>query len=132
MHPPGAARRQGLNSAHDREADLSPGQTIHVRALALDHADHHAASGRITFEVEDSRGNKVFKKATQTDEFGVASAEFALADEVNLGTYHVHALMGDANAPANSAELALNVDPYVLPKFKVAVEFPQKDGKPRR
>ena len=51
-----------------------PGQTIHVRALALDHADHHAASGRITFEVEDSRGSKVFKKATQTDEFGVASA----------------------------------------------------------
>ena len=49
-----------------------PGQTIHVRALALDRADHEAAAKRpLTFEVEDSRGNKVFKTATTTDQFGV-------------------------------------------------------------
>ena len=101
-----------------------PGQTIHVRALALDRSDHQAAAKRtLTFEVEDSRGNKVFKKATATDQFGVASAEFGLADEVNLGTYHLRALMGDADAPTNTAEIALNVERYVLPKFKVAVEF---------
>ena len=60
-----------------------PGQTIHVRALALDRT-HHAAAGErgLSFELEDSRGNMVFRKATQTDRFGVASAEFALADEV--------------------------------------------------
>src|SRR5262249_51196383 len=60
-----------------------PGQTIHVRALALDRSSHEATTGRaLTFELEDSRGNKVFKRATQTDKFGVASAEFGLADEV--------------------------------------------------
>lgn len=101
-----------------------PGQTIHLRALALDRANHDAAVSRpLTFEIEDSRGNKVFKKAAQTDSFGVASAEFSLADEVNLGTYHLRALMGDPDAPSNSSELALNVERYVLPKFKVAVEF---------
>jgi hypothetical protein len=110
-----------------------PGQTIHVRALALDRVAGHAAADRkLTFEVEDSRGNKVFRSATETDKFGIASAEFALADEVNLGTYHLRALMGDVQAPANTAEIALNVERYVLPKFKVAVEFTQKDGKPRR
>jgi hypothetical protein len=104
-----------------------PGQTIHVRALALDRANHQAVSGRrLVFEVEDSRGNKVFKKVTQTDRFGVASAEFGLADEVNLGTYHLRALMGEGDAPSSTAELALNVEKYVLPKFKVAIEF---DGK---
>src|SRR5262249_20058797 len=103
-----------------------PGQTIHVRALALDRGTHEAASGRdLTFEVEDSRGNKVFKKATQTDKFGIASTEFTLADEVNLGTYHLRALMG------TTAEIALNVERYVLPKFKVAVEFAGHDGKAR-
>ena len=51
---------------------------------------------KLTFELEDSRGNKVFKKSTATDKFGIASAEFSLADEVNLGTYHLRALMGDA------------------------------------
>ncbi len=101
-----------------------PGQTIHVRSLALDRANHEAAGSRkLGFEVEDSRGNKVFKKTTQTDKFGIASAEFGLADEVNLGTYHLRALMDDG---ANTAEIALNVERYVLPKFKVAVEFSGK------
>ncbi len=110
-----------------------PGQTIHVRALALEQANHHAdAARKLTFEVEDSKGNKVFKKATETDKFGIASAEFALADEVNLGAYHVRALMGDAEAPANTAEIAVQVERYALPKFKVAVEFDKKDGKERR
>jgi len=110
-----------------------PGQTIHIRALALDRANHQAAAARnLTFEVEDSRGNKVFKKATQTSAYGVASAEFGLADEVNLGTYHLRALMdGGAAGTRNNAEMALNVERYVLPKFKVAVEFGGKDDKAR-
>jgi hypothetical protein len=105
-----------------------PGQTIHVRALALDRAHHEASGGRkLTFTVEDSRGNKVFKKATQTDQFGIASAEFELADEVNLGTYHLRAAMGEEGDASNAAELALNVARYVLPKFKVAIDFDAKD-----
>jgi uncharacterized protein YfaS (alpha-2-macroglobulin family) len=100
-----------------------PGQTIHVRALALERSNHSAAASRpLTFEVEDSRGNKVFKRVTQTDKFGIASAEFQLADEVNLGTYHLRAALDGAN----QAETALNVEKYVLPKFKVAVEFASK------
>src|SRR5579859_7576712 len=110
-----------------------PGQTIHVRALALDRADMKAEATRpLTLEVEDSRGNKVFKKVTETDKFGIASTEFALADEVNLGTYHLRALMGESSAPTNTAEIAINVERYVLPKFKVAVEFTEKDGKQKR
>ncbi|HMI50498.1 MAG TPA: MG2 domain-containing protein, partial [Candidatus Saccharimonadales bacterium] len=111
-----------------------PSQTIHVRALALDRSNHEAAAKRkLTFEVEDSRGNKVFKRATETDKFGIASAEFALADEVNLGTYHLRALMGEADAaPTNTAEIALNVERYVLPKFKVAVEFARNGKKTKR
>jgi hypothetical protein len=124
-----------------------PGQTIHVRALALDRAGHQAAGARnLTFEVEDSRGNKVFKKSVQTDAYGIASAEFALASEVNLGTYHLRALMAGgtpeggmpvggrmdgAAASRNTAEIALSVERYVLPKFKVAVDFAGKDEKTR-
>jgi uncharacterized protein YfaS (alpha-2-macroglobulin family) len=110
-----------------------PGQTIHVRALALDRAHHDATADRkLTFEVEDSRGNKVFKKVTQTDKFGIASAEFALADEVNLGTYHLRAVMGEPEAATNTAELALNVERYVVPKFKVAVDLAGKDNHAKR
>ena len=104
-----------------------PGQIMHVRALALDRSNHEAAaSDPLTFEVEDSKGNKVFKKVTQTDKFGVASAEFALADEVNLGTYRVRALLGGQGA--DTAEMAIDVERYVLPKFKVAVDFGGKEN----
>jgi hypothetical protein len=102
-----------------------PGQKIHVRALALDRGSHEAAAGRkLTFEVEDPRGNKVFKKAVQTSKFGIAAAEFGLADEVNLGTYHLRAILGDSTD--KPSEIALNVERYVLPKFKVAVELAAK------
>jgi hypothetical protein len=112
-----------------------PGQIIHVRALALDRANHHAMAGRkLTFAVEDSRGNRVFRKVTQTDPYGVASAEFGLADEVNLGTYHLRALLEDnAAVSAGRAEIALQVERYVeryvLARFKVAVELAGKDAK---
>jgi hypothetical protein len=110
-----------------------PGQTIHVRALALDRSNHAATAGRkLTFEVEDPRGNKVFKQSTQTSKFGIASAEFALADEVNLGAYHLRAIIESTEeTKANTAELALNVEKYVLPKFKVAIDFAGKDQKIR-
>ncbi len=106
-----------------------PGQTIHVRSLTLDRANHHAVSNNpLTFEILDPKGNKVFRKIASTDEFGVASTEFVLADEVNLGRYQLHALMGDKN----SAELSFTVDRYVLPKFKVAIDFSDVNGKPKR
>ena len=108
-----------------------PSQTMHLRALALNRADHHAAAGReLTFEVEDSRGNKVFRKGATTDNFGVASAEFTLADEVNLGAYHIRTKLGDATSTA--AELTVNVARYVLPRFRVTIDFDKKDGKQRR
>ena len=108
-----------------------PSQTIHLRALALNRADHHAVAERaLTFEVEDARGNKVFRKAAQTDSFGLAATEFTLADEVNLGAYHVRVKMGDANNDA--ADLTVNVERYVLPKFRVVVEFDAKDGEQKR
>jgi uncharacterized protein YfaS (alpha-2-macroglobulin family) len=108
-----------------------PGQMIHARALALDRADHEAVANRaLVFEVEDSRGNKVFKKATRTDEFGIGSAEFELASEVNLGTYHLRAVLVEAGSEsANSAEIALHVEKYVLPKFKVDLDFTSTNDK---
>jgi uncharacterized protein YfaS (alpha-2-macroglobulin family) len=107
-----------------------PGQMIHVRALALDRANHQAAGNRgLVFEIEDSHGNKVFKKITKTDEFGIGSADFGLASEVNLGTYHLRAILGDAATNrTNTAEIALTVDKYVLPKFKVDLNFEATEG----
>ncbi|HUK91877.1 MAG TPA: MG2 domain-containing protein [Blastocatellia bacterium] len=100
-----------------------PGQTMHVRALALDGPTRAAAGNQpVTLEIEDGKGNKVFKKRGVTDAFGISSAEFELADEVNFGPYHVRAILGDGEAQSTQ-EKTVTVDRYVLPKFKLEVNL---------
>ena len=94
-----------------------PGQTIHLRALALRRPSMKPAAGDpITLEVEDAKGNKVFKKTLDASGYGIVSADFTLADEVNMGRYTVRAI-----APDGRSERTVEVKRYVLPKFKVAV-----------
>ncbi len=91
-----------------------PGQRMRIRALALQAFNLHPVDGsNLTFEVEDAKGNKVFKQSHKTNAHGIASVDFQLADEVNTGDYHVRAILGD-----HTADKTVTVKPYVLPKFK--------------
>jgi hypothetical protein len=83
-----------------------PGQTIHMRALALS-----------TFDlVEDPKGNKVLRQSVTASDFGVVAADFTLADLVNQGDYKLSVAIGDT-----TSEKTVEVRPYVLPKFGVTV-----------
>jgi len=96
-----------------------PSQTIHLRALVLGKGDRAAqAEQELVFEVEDAKGNKVFKGLTETDEFGIASADFRLAREVNMGRFAVRAVMGE-----DTAEKTVTVERYTLPRFSVKLEL---------
>ncbi len=95
-----------------------PGQLIHMRSLALTVPDSKAIeNSTATFEVMDSKGNKVFKKETKTNEFGVSFAEFQLADELNQGRYTVRVIIGKGQQ-----EKTVTVERYVLPKFKIVLK----------
>jgi uncharacterized protein YfaS (alpha-2-macroglobulin family) len=92
-----------------------PGQTIHMRALSLARpAMGPLADADVVFEVEDAKGNKVFKQGCKTDKFGISHADFVLADELNKGAYRIRAVVGGAKE-----EKTVTVDRYVLPKFKI-------------
>ncbi len=94
-----------------------PGQVIHMRALALSIFDLTPARGAtVNFLVEDSKGNKVFRQSVTASEFGVAAADFTLADLVNQGDYKLSVSIGDTRS-----EKTVEVRPYVLPKFGVQV-----------
>jgi len=93
-----------------------PGQTMHIRALALKQADRKPlAKSDLVIEVEDGKGNKVYKKAYKTNDFGIVGCDFTVADEVNMGRYVIRALVGQ-----ESQEKTVTVQRYVLPKFKLA------------
>ena len=92
-----------------------PGQKMYVRALALEKPDLTPEAGKeLLFEIQDAKGNKVFKQAVQTNEFGVAATEFTLATQVNMGAYKIIATLDDV-----ATEKTVTVDRYSLPKFKV-------------
>jgi prepilin-type N-terminal cleavage/methylation domain-containing protein len=94
-----------------------PGQTIHLRTLILNgHTQKPYANEAITFEVSDSKGNKVSKESRQTSAFGIAAADFVLASELNLGRYEIRAIAG-----VTSTERMVEVKRYVLPKFKIHI-----------
>ncbi|MCL5773667.1 MAG: MG2 domain-containing protein [Firmicutes bacterium] len=95
-----------------------PGQTIHIRSLALRIPTLKPEAGKeVLFEIEDAKGNKVFKKKIASSKFGIAFTDFVLADEVNMGVYHLRAVVGKA-----VAEKAFEVKKYVLPKFKLDIK----------
>lgn len=95
-----------------------PGQTIHIRALSLHKPGLEPVQYQdITIEVEDPKGNKVFKKTEKTSAYGIGSADFTLGNEINLGTYTVRALLGRF-----TAEKKITVSRYVLPKFSINLE----------
>jgi hypothetical protein len=103
-----------------------PGQCVHLRALALGAFDlRPAAAGELTFEVEDPRGNKVFKRSLKTSQYGLAHADFDLADEVNAGDYRIRALLGELRV-----EKTVTVKPYALPKFKAVLSADRRYGLP--
>ncbi len=95
-----------------------PGQLIHLRTLALRSFDMKPLDGKdLLLEIEDPKGNKVFKKTLKTSDFGIAAVDFQLADEVNMGNYTIRANIGEVRA-----EKTVQVKRYVLPKFKIEVK----------
>ncbi|HLY08332.1 MAG TPA: alpha-2-macroglobulin family protein [Planctomycetota bacterium] len=102
-----------------------PGQTLHLRMLALNAFTLKPRSGDGQVEVVDSRGNVVFSKKVELSEFGIASADFTLADEVNLGTYRIA-----VSASGLRQERTVDVARYALPKFKLDLEQARESYRP--
>ncbi len=94
-----------------------PGQVIHIRSLSLSVASAKpAANEEAILEVFDAKSNKVFKLRKKTDDFGIAAADFTLANEINMGTYKVRITVGN-----DVVEKDVTVKRYVLPKFKATL-----------
>jgi uncharacterized protein YfaS (alpha-2-macroglobulin family) len=83
-----------------------PGHRVYLRILALNRFSRKPAALRpLTLEIEDGKGNRVFRKHLTTDAYGSASSQFQLADEVNLGSYTLRATLESAPTPPAILEL---------------------------
>ncbi|MEQ8168076.1 MAG: MG2 domain-containing protein [Candidatus Eremiobacterota bacterium] len=104
-----------------------PGQTVHIRSLSMENENFSPVTNRsATIEVEDSKGNKVFKRTDKkTSPYGIASADFILAREAEPGDYKIRSIVG-----GNQSEITVSVKKYVLPKFKVTLSTDKKFYRP--
>ncbi|MCA9270114.1 MAG: hypothetical protein KDA41_16645, partial [Planctomycetales bacterium] len=94
-----------------------PGQTIHLRALALRKPDlKPVADEEVTFQATDPKGNVIFKQRAVASQFGIAAADCALAVEILEGAYTIACRVGETES-----QQTVTVEKYVLPKFKVDV-----------
>ncbi len=107
-----------------------PGQVVHLRALALSEISGRPLAGVLTFEVDDAKGNKLFKQKVELSPFGVASVRMPIAAEVNDGQWQARAFLGDANAPLAQAQRPFEVKRYSLPKFKLTATADQRTARP--
>lgn len=95
-----------------------PGQTIHLRALALESVDRRPAEGKeIAFVVISPSGDRLVRRVVTASEYGIASIEFPLDVQAPHGAYTLRASLGDT-----VSERTVNVQTYSLPKFQVALE----------
>ena len=92
-----------------------PGQTIHLRALALRKPDlKPVVAENALITITDPKGNVVFKRQATTSAYGITAADCPLSTEVNEGPYTIACRVGDTDS-----RLTVDVKKYVLPKFKI-------------
>jgi uncharacterized protein YfaS (alpha-2-macroglobulin family) len=97
-----------------------PGQTLHLRALLLNHATRRALAGaEATIQIEDPEGTTVFTAPLVTSRFGVASCDWPIPDNTRLGDYNIKVTADDDSSDEGAAWQRVKISRYELPNFSV-------------
>ncbi len=117
VHPITIVRSYKLLLSSDKPV-YRPGQTLHLRAVALDAVTLRPAAGEtITFTVQGPAGYDGVISPVVSDDFGVAFVDIPLSIDAPHGTYTATARIGDIRS-----ERAISVGAYELPAFRVTLE----------
>jgi len=96
-----------------------PGQTVHMRCLALRKPDLKPDAGReATLSVTDPAGNVIFSRTDTLSDFGLAWADLPTDPLITPGRYTVKAAVG-----SDASEQTVEIFHYKLPAFAVKIEL---------
>lgn len=94
-----------------------PGETIHMRTLALGAVDSRPAAGvAAQFEVLDPQGKPLLQQVAPSTEFGIAAADFLLEPAAMQGQYQLRATLDDT-----TSQMSVLVSQAEPPDFRVDV-----------
>jgi len=94
-----------------------PGQMIHVRTLTFEGMPRKASQAGVEISLHDPDGNVIYKKELKPNEYGIASTDIPLSDQLPLGNYKIVARIG-----GEESQKSVVVKKYVLPKFSIAIK----------
>jgi uncharacterized protein YfaS (alpha-2-macroglobulin family) len=92
-----------------------PGQTINIRTLAIYGEEKGVYTDKITVEVDDPDGNKLSRVELESNDYGIASTNFTVTDQMAKGNYKITAKVG-----VKESKKSVTVKEYVLPRFNIA------------
>lgn len=94
-----------------------PGETLHMRSLALGRVDDRPAVGAVThFEVLAPDGALLLSEEHPTSDFGIAASDLVLPEDAPFGPYQVRATLDDT-----VSQLTVNLGEAPLPTYRVDV-----------
>ena len=122
--------------AHTDRPAYRPKETVKWKLIARVHeggAYTTPANSEIRYEIRDARNTKIQDKKTTLNAFGSAWGELELSEKMPLGEYRVQFFrQGDDGRERSIGGATLfRLEEYKLPEFKVAVETPKENGRPR-
>jgi uncharacterized protein YfaS (alpha-2-macroglobulin family) len=110
-----------------------PGQEVNFKLIyrAYEGEEYITTPGaKVESRVTGPRGEELYKKVLDINEFGSAHGNFEVPAAAALGEYHIHFRdLSVKNKPHIGQNLLFRLEEYKLPEFKVSVKMPEKDGK---
>ena len=94
-----------------------PEQTIHTRVLLFDAQKNARANFEMDAVIEDSEEQNVFRTKLKTSKFGVASFDWPIPDNAQLGGYKIR--IGKKSPRQMWGEANIKISRYDLPTFAV-------------
>ncbi|XP_054649871.1 alpha-2-macroglobulin-like isoform X2 [Dunckerocampus dactyliophorus] len=98
-----------------------PGQTVQFRVVSMDTKFRPAFRLYNTIEIEDPNRNRIGQWLNQTSESKILQLSYSLNSEAREGTYQLIVSVGEMKMYQD-----FKVEKYVLPKFDVKIEGPDK------
>jgi len=95
-----------------------PGQILHTRVVALTR-DSVLKSTPIRFIFLDQEGEEVYRVVAETNDYGIASADWPIPAELRLGDYRIKAELKDGPERTSAGTAQVRISRYDLPQFTV-------------
>lgn len=97
-----------------------PGQALHMRLLAFDTNKNALADQKVILEISDPEETLINRVETKTSQYGIASADWQIPNNLRLGKYTIKAKFDNDRDKYPRASTSVKISRYELPTFSVA------------